>query len=142
MNGYVSVADAYREQWDYFFEKQDGCCAICHVKHSVVSPLVLDHDHESQKSRGLLCSSCNTGVGCFRDNAVKLQAAIDYVSRPQANLPDYPYDPDRLRRPPREVHLDHRFVASSPKRNSSLRAFSQAVETFQDTRIQRWSRVR
>ena len=61
--------------------KQDGKCAICgrlFGKDKANSPHI-DHEHFSGWVRGLLCTICNTGLGCFKDNIENLQKAIDYV---------------------------------------------------------------
>jgi len=63
------------------YAKQGGCCAIC--KHPPTSgrgnTLHVDHDHETGKVRGLLCHSCNTSLGGFRDSQSVLWAAIEYL---------------------------------------------------------------
>lgn len=51
-------------------------CAICGGKEK----LVVDHDHETDKVRGLLCFFCNLGLGNFRDNPQLLKKAIEYLS--------------------------------------------------------------
>lgn len=52
-----------------------GGCAICHSD----SDLEVDHDHKTEQIRGLLCSSCNLGLGKFYDNEVLLRRAADYL---------------------------------------------------------------
>lgn len=44
-----------------------------------VYALVMDHNHESGKFRGMLCNHCNRGLGNFKDNINTLQAAIEYL---------------------------------------------------------------
>jgi hypothetical protein len=44
-----------------------------------VYALVMDHNHETGKFRGMLCNHCNRGLGNFKDNINNLQAAIDYL---------------------------------------------------------------
>ncbi|EDY43970.1 recombination endonuclease VII subfamily [Streptomyces sp. SPB074] len=69
-------------------ESQEGGCAICGSR-SNGRRLHIDHDHThcgprrgcAGCVRGLLCSSCNTGVGNFRDNVDLLKAAISYLER-------------------------------------------------------------
>jgi hypothetical protein len=66
-------------QDDYLklFNDQDGKCKICEVPKK---KLVVDHCHTTQKIRGLLCSSCNLGLGHFKDSINALDAAIRYLS--------------------------------------------------------------
>lgn len=61
----------------YFFESQGGRCAIC--KQPSEKSLHLDHCHETQRLRGLLCRDCNLGLGFFKDDPKRLQEAIDYL---------------------------------------------------------------
>jgi hypothetical protein len=61
--------------YDEMSKKQDNRCAIC----GAIARLVIDHSHNSLKVRGLLCSSCNTGLGMFRDSISVLRNAADYV---------------------------------------------------------------
>ena len=73
---------------DYFnlLEKQNYRCKICNVP-STHAPgvgtstgiLCVDHDHETNKIRGLLCSCCNTGLGLFFDDILNLENAIKYL---------------------------------------------------------------
>lgn len=48
--------------------EQDYSCAICGVKDENILPkgLAVDHDHETGKVRGLLCTNCNNGLGRFK----------------------------------------------------------------------------
>lgn len=68
------------EQWDQMFSDQGGLCAICQrPEEEGVSRLHVDHCHDSGKVRALLCHSCNTGIGHFRDDPEILQNAAAYV---------------------------------------------------------------
>jgi len=64
------------EDYEAMFASQDGCCKICKISDE---DLVVDHCHETGIVRGLLCSSCNWGLGNFKDNADLLQAAEEYL---------------------------------------------------------------
>jgi len=61
------------------FEKQKGLCAICrcnpakHTDH--------DHDHASNRIRGLLCPSCNLALGLMKESLQTLRNAIPYLKR-------------------------------------------------------------
>lgn len=59
--------------------QQDGVCAICGSYPTPRRRLVVDHDHESGAVRGLLCPSCNAGVGMLKDDVAVLQSAISYL---------------------------------------------------------------
>ncbi len=41
----------------------------------------IDHDHDTGAVRGLLCRSCNIGLGNFRDNSGLLRSAADYLDK-------------------------------------------------------------
>lgn len=63
------------------FEKlkiiQKNKCAICNR----VRKLVIDHNHDNNRVRGLLCTQCNTGLGLFDDNKILLNDAITYLNK-------------------------------------------------------------
>lgn len=60
-------------------EQLSKTCAIC----GSVKNLCIDHSHTTNKIRGILCASCNTGLGSFYDSIEKLQKAQQYL---QINL--------------------------------------------------------
>ena len=53
----------------------EGKCAIC----GNTERLRIDHCHVSERVRGVLCDSCNKGLGFFRDDPARLRAAIRYL---------------------------------------------------------------
>src|ERR1700757_5198571 len=59
--------------------EQNHQCAICGISHDE-KPLTLDHDHNTEEPRGLLCGPCNRGIGQFRDNVDLMHKAIDYLT--------------------------------------------------------------
>ena len=67
---------------DYFnmLEEQNGVCAICRQKPEG-KYLHVDHNHETGEIRGLLCKTCNHGLGNFKDNKTYLKNAIEYLDR-------------------------------------------------------------
>lgn len=67
-------------------EAQDYRCAICGEKETELRDglprhLAIDHDHVTGAVRGLLCQSCNTGLGKFRDSVSVMILAIVYLEK-------------------------------------------------------------
>ncbi|MDQ1713038.1 MAG: hypothetical protein QOE45_2488 [Frankiaceae bacterium] len=58
-------------------EAQGGGCAICRVKPAEH----VDHDHETGVVRGILCFTCNVGLGNFGDDRELLWLASHYIER-------------------------------------------------------------
>ena len=63
-------------QYEKLLEKQIGGCAICGRKEKC---LAVDHDHATARVRGLLCHSCNNGLGRFKDDPKRLRKAANYL---------------------------------------------------------------
>lgn len=67
---------------------QEGCCAICRTSLEEMAYRI-DHDHTTNEVRGILCVSCNTGIGLLKDSPMVLRHAARYLVRPPAHaLPD------------------------------------------------------
>lgn len=69
---------------DYFemYEEQDGRCKICYDRqHSYRAHLAIDHCHKTGIIRGLLCNSCNVGIGNLKDSPKVLKRAIAYIKK-------------------------------------------------------------
>jgi hypothetical protein len=56
---------------------REGRCAICRNTER----LGIDHSHVSKRVRGVLCDSCNKGLGFFKDDPARLRAALRYLKR-------------------------------------------------------------
>ena len=65
---------------DYYemFDSQGGVCKIC-SRPAGERRLCVDHCHDSKVVRGLLCQTCNTGLGMFFDSIENLNNAIQYL---------------------------------------------------------------
>jgi len=75
------------------FESQGGRCACCeeeiphytefkgknHLFH-------IDHNHDTGKIRGLLCTKCNTGLGLFNEDIDLIKSAIAYLEKYNATV--------------------------------------------------------
>lgn len=70
-----------REKLERMLVQQAGRCAICLHKCRSRRNLCVDHDHETQVVRGLLCTRCNTGVELFSDEPARIKRAALYVRR-------------------------------------------------------------
>jgi hypothetical protein len=69
---YGLTGEAYIE----LLTKYQSSCAICGAKRG----LGVDHKHDATKAvRGILCGSCNRGLGMFRDSPQLLEKAILYL---------------------------------------------------------------
>jgi len=66
-----------QEKYKEAFEKQKGLCAIC--RKSSIKKLAGDHNHSTNETRGLLCHTCNVGLGMFYDDICLLASAIEYL---------------------------------------------------------------
>lgn len=66
-------------EYDRIVANQGGGCAIC-AATADTTRLVVDHDHSTGEVRGILCNSCNTGLGQFDDSVDGLRAAMRYLS--------------------------------------------------------------
>ena len=51
------------------------------IKISLDKRLCVDHSHQSNKIRGLLCYRCNYGIGLLNDNSDQIRAAADYLEK-------------------------------------------------------------
>jgi hypothetical protein len=71
------------EQLDLLFEQQGGRCAICFTFEpgGRYDNLHIDHDHNTGVVRGLLCASCNLGIGYLKDSTSVLKSATSYLER-------------------------------------------------------------
>lgn len=73
-----------KQQFDNWMQAQDGKCGLCGMEpqgFGGVRGLHIDHCHETGRARGLLCGDCNTAIGRFGDDPVRLRAAADYLER-------------------------------------------------------------
>jgi len=75
------------EDYEALLIKQNYRCIICgaklnemvDVKNRKRHNLCIDHNHQTNEICGLLCISCNIGIGCFYENPDYLLKAIEYL---------------------------------------------------------------
>ena len=77
------------EHADRMLAEQGGLCAICReapAEH-------FDHDHATDRVRGLLCFNCNGALGQFRDRRELMLRAVMYLDDgPQGVLDALPFE--------------------------------------------------
>lgn len=75
-----------KSEYEALWAQQDGLCAICFEPETTVIrgrliELSVDHNHQTGQIRGLLCASCNNGLGRFQDNIDRIRNAANYLER-------------------------------------------------------------
>lgn|SRR4030066_570007 len=67
------------EAYNALLTSQNNLCALC--KQPLNHDKQVDHDHKTNKIRGIIHSKCNLGLGHFDDDVTKLALAIEYLMR-------------------------------------------------------------
>lgn len=68
--------------YNRLFAEQQGLCLGCKRHQSQFKQsLVVDHNHRTEKIRGLLCNQCNTALGLVKDNTETLLRLVDYLQK-------------------------------------------------------------
>lgn len=76
-------------EYEQLLRKQGGGCALCGRTYSIgrdkkVTPLCVDHDHETGRVRGLLCSRCNGLLRKIGDSVAGIMRFVNYLATPPA----------------------------------------------------------
>lgn len=69
-----------QEAFDLALIAQGNRCSICSQPPNSRG-LVGDHNHRTDSTRELLCATCNTGLGMFKDDSAVLRRAAEYLDR-------------------------------------------------------------
>jgi hypothetical protein len=69
-----------KEDYLALVEKQGYKCASCGddatgAEHT----LHIDHDHQTNEIRGLLCAGCNTALGWLHDDVTRIEKLAKYI---------------------------------------------------------------
>lgn len=68
------------DRFDEMLVAQGFRCLVCgDPAMGQINPWFLDHCHDTGAVRGILCPSCNTGLGLFKDDPKRLIAAAQYL---------------------------------------------------------------
>lgn len=74
-----------QEQYNKLLKESNYKCNICGKKETRKTPsgkickIHIDHDHKTKKTRGVLCSNCNIGIGNLKHDIKILKKAIQYL---------------------------------------------------------------
>lgn len=67
------------------FEAQGRVCACCGSSDpGKMNGWHYDHNHETEKGRGVLCGPCNLMLGASQDNVARLEAGASYLRKHNA----------------------------------------------------------
>jgi len=76
------------KEYNEMLLSQGSVCLLCGNQETMIDnrtgnikQLSVDHCHDSNIVRGLLCNCCNVGLGYFKDNIKTLELAIDYLKQ-------------------------------------------------------------
>jgi hypothetical protein len=71
---------AHNQEYEELLMLQNGRCAICYIDaQTCTRKLAVDHNHNTNYIRGLLCNRCNTGLGRLKDDISIISSAINYL---------------------------------------------------------------
>lgn len=69
-------------QFGNWLREQNYRCAICNTEFDYATRTTIpnvDHCHDLEHNRGILCGACNLALGGFRDDITLLERAIRYL---------------------------------------------------------------
>jgi len=69
------------EGYNKRIEQQQGICPICNRLLDMGKNTHVDHNHNTGKIRGILCSDCNHAIGLLRDSIPAFKNAIKYLEK-------------------------------------------------------------
>jgi len=77
---------------EQYVNEQPQVCQICGAKsNGKYRRMYIDHCHNTNQLRGMLCANCNFGLGNFMDDVDTLKKAIEYLNK-YKNLPPNPQE--------------------------------------------------
>lgn len=85
----TKLKQAYGVGTEYFnakLKEQGGVCAGCGRNRKSLwrgkeVEMALDHDHSTNKPRGVLCIKCNRALGLLEENIQTMQNLIEYINK-------------------------------------------------------------
>jgi hypothetical protein len=68
-----------QDQFNQMLVDQNNMCKICNTEFKSTKDTHIDHCHDTNIVRGLLCNNCNLALGQFNDNTDNMDNAIRYL---------------------------------------------------------------
>ena len=68
-----------QDQFNQMLVDQNNMCKICSTEFKSTKDTHIDHCHDTNIVRGLLCNNCNLALGQFNDNTDNMDNAIKYL---------------------------------------------------------------
>ena len=74
------------DDWCQMWTEQEGLCAMCHGTGEwhdrfKMSPLFVDHNHDTGIVRALACATCNSALGHSKDDPATLRKMAEYLEK-------------------------------------------------------------
>ena len=74
------------DQYKAMVKTQSGKCAICNrpercTRGGIVKNLAIDHCHDSDRIRALLCNGCNTAIGLIDEDLEIAKSIVRYLRK-------------------------------------------------------------
>lgn len=69
------------EEYEEILKKQEYKCKICKADIKGRKKAQIEHNHKTNKVRGILCVRCNTAIGLFKENIETMKLAIEYLQQ-------------------------------------------------------------
>lgn len=77
----LKIRGVTEEEYDGLIYQQNNKCAICENKLGKGQDITIDHCHNTNIVRGILCRNCNMGLGQFRDSIRTIKNAVKYLEK-------------------------------------------------------------
>jgi hypothetical protein len=116
--------------------EQNNRCAICFEVFTKTPHI--DHDHETNEFRGLLCRSCNHLLGNARDKILILENAIQYLKRYGVKMKKHKFSHTIVEHHEdgshtvHHVHEKHKHVDTTPKRDGDVKGAAGDHDALMD----------
>jgi hypothetical protein len=78
-----NIRDRYKISGAEFFQMLKDQMYTCLICEGPINELtaVVDHCHDDNQVRSLLCSGCNSGIGLLRHNKEIAARAVEYLTK-------------------------------------------------------------